>query len=101
MKKSIGSRFIKISNKNDQSSEETLTVEPERLPLLYPHPHGCLPLSTYIRANRFGRESLGTRKKIGAKVYLRSEDQQEQENIQKLSSSDQRSCLCKGKSCLM
>ena len=53
-KKSIGSRFIKILNKNDQSSEETLTVEPERLLVFYPHPYGRLPLSTYIRATSSG-----------------------------------------------
>ena len=66
-----------------------------------PQPPWLFALVYLYQSNLFGRESLGTRLTNQCKVYLRSEDQQEQENIQKLSSSDQRSFLCKGKSCLI
>ena len=58
----------------------------------------CPPISEQTTS---GENPWERGKQISAKVYLRSEDQQEQENIQKLSSSYQRSCLCKGKSCLI
>ena len=98
----IGNRFIKISNKNVQSSKESL----ESYPCFTPTPmvvHPCPPaiLSTdHISGDNPCERGL---KQISAKSGDRFfwEKQQEQEKIKKFSSSDQRSCLSKGKSCLI
>ena len=94
----IDSRFIEILNKNDQNSEESLPVEAGRLPVLYPHPHGCLPIketASGVPGNEVNKISAKS-----GKEFI-SGNQQKQAKIPKVSSADHRSCLCKGKSCLI
>ena len=71
-----------------------------RSPVFYLHPHSCLPLSTEEQTAS-GENPWERAQQISAKSgeEFISEKQQEQEKIQKLYSSDQQSCLCKGKSC--
>lgn len=80
--------------------EESLPVEPGRLPVFNPHPHSCLLMSTEQTASGVpGKEVSKLSAKSGEKFV--SEKQQKQAKIQKLSSLDQWSGLCKGKSCLI
>ena len=62
---------------------------------VYPHPHSCLPLSTEEQTAS-GENPWERGAKSGEEFIL--EKQQKREKIQKLSPSDQRSCLYKGKS---
>ena len=68
---------------------------------VYPHPHSCLPLSTEEQTAS-GENPWERGEQISAKSgeEFISEKQQKREKIQKLSPSDQRSCLYKGKSYL-
>ena len=96
----IGNRFIKISNKNVQIWRESL----EGYPCFTPTPmvvHPCQFCEPIIFRERI--LANGGLKQISAKSGegFISEKQQEQGNIQKFSSSDQRCCLSKGKSCLI
>ena len=75
-----------------------------RLPVFYPHPHGCSPLSILSTDHISGGNPCERGlKQISAKSGegFISQKQQEQGNIQKFSSSDQRTCLSTGKSCLV
>ena len=81
-----------------RTSEESLPVEPGKATHVLPPPPWLFapvsPLSKQLRQRIPGNE---VNTKSGEEFI--SEKQQEQENIQKLSSLHQQSCLCKGKSC--
>ena len=81
-----------------------LKGEPGRLPVFYPHPHGCSPLSILWTDHISGENPCERRFKtnqckVRRRVYLWKTTGARE--IQKFSSSDQRCCLSKGKSCLI
>ena len=67
--------------------------------VFYPHPHGFLSTDHISGENPCERGLKQISAKSGEGFI--SEKQQEQEKIQTFSSSYQRSCLSKGKSCLI